>query len=183
MLIETRNLILRDYREPDKEKLSLICSDSVIMKLVLNGPNPPGQFNRFVTDNFASKEQKIGLGTLCLKENNMVIGFAGFKKFNFYKSNTGEVEFGFVIHNDWHGKGFATEIGKAQIYYALNNLGLKTVFARAHPLNDPSIHVLKDKLELMQVSEDVVENRLTFMTTERHHENDYYLAITKPFAK
>lgn len=50
----------------------------------------------------------------------------------FYLSNQYEVEFGFVIDKKWHNQGFATELGKAQIQYALNVLKCKNVFARAH---------------------------------------------------
>ncbi len=174
MILETKNLIIRDYQDDDRNDLSRICADNEVMKLVFNGPVPVSKFDDFVAENFCSSKIDIGLEVVCNKINNEIMGFAGFHRFLYYLTEEYEIEFGFVLGKKWHNKGFATEIGKKQIHYALNNLKCRKVFARAHPENLASIYVITEKLGLKQVSDEVVENRFTFISTKIHLTEEFY---------
>jgi len=68
------------------------------------------------------------------------VGFAGLVPC----SDLGErdYEIGFVLGHEFWGRGFATEIGRAQIEYGLNTLGCERLLAKVAPQNRASISVL-----------------------------------------
>ena len=57
-------------------------------------------------------------------------------------ADTNQVELGYRLLPEFWGKGYATEMGRALIEYAKNNLNLKELVAITHPENFASQHVL-----------------------------------------
>ncbi|MBK7244370.1 MAG: GNAT family N-acetyltransferase [Saprospiraceae bacterium] len=149
MNIETKSLLLRDFKASDKSELSKICSDLKLMKYVFDGPIKVNEFDTFIKKYFASSGKKIGLGTLCRKDINEVIGFAGLLPFK-GKGKEDGIEFGFVINKPHWGNGFGTEIGKTLIKYGYETLNHSKLFATVHPENTASIKVL-NKLKLVKI--------------------------------
>jgi RimJ/RimL family protein N-acetyltransferase len=52
-------------------------------------------------------------------------------------------EVGFIFHPDWHGRGYATEAGRAVVRVAFERYALHRVFGRIEPRNEASARVLE----------------------------------------
>jgi len=162
MILETNRLILRHYQDSDKSELSKICSDNEVMKFVFNGVVVKEQFDEFIKKYFAVANTSIGLGTMCIKATDEIIGFAGLHHFEEFEKSG--IEFGFVIAKDFWGNGYATEIGNAQIEFG-RKLGYPSMFATVHPENVESIRLLK-KLGLTEIKRTRIDRgeRIIFTT-------------------
>ena len=79
-----------------------------------------------------------------LKETGQVIGDFTLALFS-REHATGEL--GYIIHPDHHGRGYATEGGRAILSIAFDELGLHRVIGRVEPRNAASARVL-GKLEM-----------------------------------
>lgn len=55
----------------------------------------------------------------------------------------GSGEIGYILHKDYWGRGYATELAKRLVRYGFETLGLHRVFARCDVRNVRSCHVLE----------------------------------------
>lgn len=76
----------------------------------------------------------FGMWTVCLRETGEVIGRAGLSM----REGFEEPELGYVIGKNWQRQGIATEVCRAVLAYARNELGLERVRALMHPENEAS---------------------------------------------
>jgi RimJ/RimL family protein N-acetyltransferase len=101
---------------------------------------------------------RLGYETVALKSNDEAIGFSGFRACHYL--NEDDVEFGWVLAKDHHGRGYATALGDALIRQALKSWQLPRVLAACSPLNHASERILRDKLHMR--FEQQVEPRAGF---------------------
>ncbi len=87
--------------------------------------------------NFSSK---IGLSTLILKENASIIGLGGAVPCKVLGGE--DYEIGFILEKNSWGKGYAREIGQAQIEFIRDDLKKFQALALADPRNKGSIKVI-----------------------------------------
>ena len=78
-----------------------------------------------------------GVWTVIEKEGGKIIGRAGLS----VRPGEEDPELGFLIGVPWQGKGYATEICKAIIAYAQEEMEAKGVIAYVQPDNKASIRV------------------------------------------
>ena len=80
------------------------------------------------------------IGVFVDKASGELVGFGG----PVACSALGDVDYevGFVLGREFWGKGYATEIGKAQIKHVTNTIGCKRAIALVSPNNTVSIAVL-----------------------------------------
>ncbi len=160
--IESSRLFARPIKEEDVEFIKVhIFQDSQVMRYLFDGQTKTDEGTlAFIDEMFPRQAQPTGLFPLCLKENGRPIGFCGVIESNDIQRSDGkrDYEFGFALGCDHFGKGYATEIGQAQIDYIFNTLGHDRAVAMTHPENLASIHVLK-KLGLTVVQEISKEGR------------------------
>ena len=76
------------------------------------------------------------LGVLTLKGSGTVIGFAGLLESTAIGKQ--DFEIGFVLGREFWGRGYATEIGVAQIEYGLEQKKCSRLLAFVAPENDAS---------------------------------------------
>lgn len=97
------------------------------------------------TKNFIEKngnfDSKIGLSVLVEKDSDNIIGLAGLLECDYLGEK--DFEFGFILAQEFWGKGYATEIGQAQIDFVKNELKRDRVLAIAAPENSSSIKTIK----------------------------------------
>ena len=141
--VTTDNLILRQFQPSDFDALSAVLAEAEIMQHVFSGKAySQAESQKFVEDKFLAYEnQEIGVGVLCERFNQRTVGLAGI--IHCHYSEEGAVEFGFVLANFAHGKGYATEIGRSLIAYALDELNYDRLYATVHPDNSPSNRVME----------------------------------------
>ena len=113
------------------------------------------QTKKFIKDN-CNFDSKIGLSTLVENESEQIIGLAGIIESNYL--DTTDYEFGFILAKDFWNKGYATEIGRAQVDFIQNELKASRVLALAHKDNFGSLNCIK-KLGLSYLKTIQTEDR------------------------
>lgn len=143
ILIDSERLFVRRPRQEDFDILHQeVLSDVEVMRVAFQGPlsdrDKAFDFFSNVLDHDATGRKP---GTLIERSTNDVIGFAG----PLLCSVLGalDYEIGFVLARHAWGRGYASEIGRAQIEYGFTKLGLDRVLAQVSPENAASIRVLE----------------------------------------
>ncbi|SEL06678.1 GNAT family N-acetyltransferase [Paenibacillus sp. OK003] len=73
------------------------------------------------------------------KDSEVFVGCCGLRP---YSPEEEIYELGFHLTRDYWGKGYAMEAARAVIDYAFGELKVKALFARHHPDNEVSRHML-----------------------------------------
>ena len=110
----------------------------------------------FIDKYFSFGELAYGLGALCEKRTGCFVGFAGFLRCDYL--DVDDFEFGFALHENLWAKGYATEIGRAQIAYGFTNLCALRLLAVAHPQNAASLRVL-EKIGMKSLKQIITKDR------------------------
>lgn len=143
IVLQTDRLILRDWRESDRQPFSEINADPRVMES-MPAPLSPEESDLLV-DQIESHMQSHGFG-LCaveLRQNHAFIGFIGLAVPSFQAQFTPCVEVGWRLSADHWGQGLATEGAREMIRYAFEVLGLDEVVSFTVPANLGSRRVME----------------------------------------
>lgn len=145
-------LILRPIRSEDIPfVMSLLSSEDRTKHLFSGSTMDPQQALAFITQYFTAEEAVVGMGVLTTNRPERLVGFAGIIPTDCLGHQ--DFEFGFVLSQQAERNDYAAEIGTFQMHYAFEKLRLSRILALAHPENEPSIHVLRDKLKMTRISQ------------------------------
>ena len=140
--VETKRLVLRELRNADVQPLVEMLSTPTVMRWLFGStPMTANEARRFINENFTFGKQAYGLGVLCTREAERFVGFAGLLSCRYLYED--DFELGFALREDSWGKGYATEIGAAQIEYGFKNFDVRRLLGLAHPRNTASLHTLE----------------------------------------
>jgi RimJ/RimL family protein N-acetyltransferase len=157
VILTTPRLILRTATEQDIPVMQArILGDPEVMRYVFQGvpmtlERAERVMRKFFT--FDGVTGVTGISVLADRPTGEIIGFAGLVPCEVLSE--ADFEIGFVLARDAWGRGFATEIGEAQLAFGFEQLGCRRLLGLVDPRNAPSIHVLQ-KLGL-QYLKDVTE--------------------------
>jgi [ribosomal protein S5]-alanine N-acetyltransferase len=155
--LETDRLLLRGLRDADIDLLIGMLANPRVTQWLFSGvPMDAASARLFIEREFTFGDKPIGLGTLCEKTPERFIGFAGIIPCQYL--DTEDFEFGFALKEDSWGKGYATEIGKAQIQYGFANLPVDRLLALVHPRNVASLKVMEN-IGMRFLKETLTEQR------------------------
>jgi RimJ/RimL family protein N-acetyltransferase len=121
---ETERLILRPWREADREPFARINADSRVMEF-LGGPVTPDKSDallRRASDHFA--RHGFGPWAVQLKETGEFIGFIGLMIPGFEAAFTPCVEIGWRLGFEFQGRGLATEGAREALRFGFEECGL-----------------------------------------------------------
>ena len=121
-IITSERLVLRSADASDLDDLfRVVFSDAQVMSQAFSGNRAMSKEDaaQFFKGHFDFEGTGKALGVLCLKETREVIGFSGLLACDVFGKAEDDYEIGFVLGRDYWGKGYATEIGKAQVEYGL----------------------------------------------------------------
>lgn len=141
-ILDTKRLLLRTIKKDDYEKLyDKVFSDYEVVKNTF-GSNmfTKEESFEFLNKN-ANHNTKIGLSVIVDKNSGEPIGLGGVLPCSYL--NTDDYEIGFILEQNSWGKGYAKEIGKAQIEQIKNELKKQRALALASQENTSSIKTLK----------------------------------------
>ncbi|MCL5247481.1 GNAT family N-acetyltransferase [Cellulophaga sp. 20_2_10] len=143
------------YKKPLED---LFCKNPLVMQNTLKGRVlTANELQKIVEDDFITTiDETVGFWCLTNKEDNAFIGVSGLLKCNYLGKES--YEFGFILDDNFWGKGIATEIGEFWIDYAKNQLKLDEILATASPENHASRRVL-EKLNLQMVRQFTSKER------------------------
>ena len=157
-LIATPRLVLRATVAADIAPLhERVFSDPEVIRYVFSGkPLSADESAKFVRERFNFEGADVGLSTLAERGSGEVIGFAGLLACDALGRE--DLELGFVLARRAWGRGYATEIGRAQIAFGFTRLRRARLLALADPANEPSRNVIV-KLGMRHDRDVVVEGR------------------------
>jgi len=156
-ILETKRLILRTTNQEDLNSLydEIFCNAEVVKLTFGNELFDIKQTEEFIKTN-CNFDGKLGLSTLIEKSSGKVIGLAGVIECDY--ENLEGYEFGFILGKSFWGKGYATEIGQAQIDFIKYEMKTGKIAALVHKENIGSVKTIK-KLGLTYLTTVSTQNR------------------------
>lgn len=137
-VITTERLILRAAESADITALyENVFSDPEVMAQAFYGKTfDLAEASAFFESNFDFSGTGKKLGVLTLKESGEIIGFSGLLPCNVLDDQ--DFEIGFVLGRRYWRKGYATEIGEAQITFGFEVLACRRLLGVVLPDNAAS---------------------------------------------
>ncbi|WP_164967596.1 GNAT family N-acetyltransferase [Arcobacter sp. CECT 8985] len=141
-ILTTKRVLLRTFNNTDIDTLyKKIFKCSEVVKYTFGNEN----FSYEQTKNFINKncnfKNKIGLSIIEKKDTNEVIGLGGVLECKYLDEI--DYEIGFILAKQFWKKGFAKEIGQAQIDFIKDELKAKRALALVDKNNTNSIKTIK----------------------------------------
>ena len=143
-MIETKRLLLRNWREGDGALLHQNCNTPAVMRW-LGGVKTP-EFMQQVADRLGSWQALHGhtFWVAERKADGAFLGFCGLKVANDAGSPVeGEIEAGWRFREDAWGQGYAKEAAVASLDFAFSALGAEKVVALTVSGNEPSWRLME----------------------------------------
>ena len=151
---ESERVFLRPYTQADFAALHKIVSDKQTMYAWGQGFSKK-QSQEWLDKQLAHYQQySFGIWAIIEKQSGAIIGNAGLNHTEIsLKGKTQKiVEIGYLLHRDFWGKGYGSEVARMCVKYGFETLGLEEVYCLIKEDNTASIKVAK-KLEMQKVGE------------------------------
>jgi RimJ/RimL family protein N-acetyltransferase len=153
--METERLMLRLYKETDKEDLLRLFTDEAVMKYVDTGVFSQEKAEAIwlkLINEFYPKSINTIYGVFD-KFDGHYIGHAAIRP---RPTKNEEWEISYMLRTEEWGKGFATEIAQKLVEFGFDELKLNSVYATVDTDNYASIHVL-EKIGLKHIRDEYDE--------------------------
>ena len=142
-MLETPRLLLRPWRESDREPLQRMNADPRVMEFFA-APLSPAESDRMIDRMQAHIAQhRFGFFAAELRATGEFIGFAGISHVPFEAHFTPCIEIGWRLAAAYWNRGIATEGARECLRYAFQELALPEVVAFTVPANLRSRHVME----------------------------------------
>jgi RimJ/RimL family protein N-acetyltransferase len=144
MITHTDRLVLRPVRQDDVEALWAIHGDPQTNRYNPAGPLPSRTAAEELLRQWQSqwREHDFGYWAIATRDQpEIVIGFGGLRLRHLRDAE--RLDLYFRLATSTWGKGYATEMGRAAVALAFDQLGHDAVFATTRPDNQPSIAALR----------------------------------------
>lgn len=142
MFIESSRLYLRRTVIADVDSLyHEVFSDRDVVKYTFGRDVDNLEQATAYVERHCNFDGQLGVSTLVERETTRVIGLGGVLECDYLGRR--DYEFGFILGKNHWGKGYATEIGHAQIDFIDEHLKADRVIALASKDNSASIKTLK----------------------------------------
>ena len=143
MTLKTKRLVLRQWRDDDREAFARLNADPVVMEFF---PDTRTRSESDATmDKLAGHIDRYGFGfwALELRETSENIGFTGLQHVDFEADFCPAIEIGWRLSRNHWGKGYATEADLASLDFAFRVLELEEVVSFAVMSNRRSRNVMQ----------------------------------------
>ena len=133
--IEAERLILREWREEDRDVFHLLCNDPRVMEYV--GPGwSIAETEHFITSQ-SELQRQLGYCNWAIerRSDSALIGFCGLKPGTSGTPVEGKLDIGWRLAFPAWGDGFAREAASASIAWGFANLTDDTIWAKTVPAN------------------------------------------------
>ena len=141
--IETRRLLLRQWREEDLEPYARICDDPEVMRH-MSGPRTRERCRKQLGW-FARHWEEHGFGLWAVEEkiSGAFIGRIGLLYHEDWPEGEHKTEVGWLLDRAYWGQGLATEGARASLNYGFERQGLERIISIALPENSASRRVME----------------------------------------
>ena len=141
--LQTERLILRRWRDSDREPFARLNADPAVMRHFLR-PLTRGESDAFVGRIEARfVERGYGLWAVERRENAAFLGFAGLACHDFDAPFTPCVEVGWRFDRSAWGHGYATEAAREALRIGFVEAGLDEIVSFTSSLNAASVRVME----------------------------------------
>ena len=137
MILQTKRLILRPWREDDAEDLYTYASDPEVVPPAGWPPHTSVENSCEIIRAVLSKPDTFAV---CLKENGKPVGSIGFHR-NDLAEQDDEYELGYWIGKPFWGQGFIPEASREMLRYAFEDLGMSRIWCGYYDGNEKSRRV------------------------------------------
>jgi RimJ/RimL family protein N-acetyltransferase len=143
MQLPTERLILRRWRDSDREPFARMNADPEVMRFF------PSPLSRAESDAFVDRaelhfdDRDFGLWAVEVPGTAPFIGYVGLSVPRFEAHFMPAVEVGWRLDSAFWGRGYATEAARAATADAFGRVGLREIVSFTIPINLPSIRVMK----------------------------------------
>jgi RimJ/RimL family protein N-acetyltransferase len=139
---ETARLVIRDLQHDDLVGMTALWGDERVAQFMGNyGPRTPDEVAEWLHRTIAVEQQEprgsMNL-TVAQRSDGAVVGWIGMGRDD---RGVADWDFGYAIHPDHRGQGYATEALTAALDYCVKTLGL-SVWAQCDIANRASAHVM-----------------------------------------
>lgn len=135
--IVTARLIIRSFQKDDWQAVATYTTMPAVMEFIGDGVDTLEEAKAWVTKN-ATGEAIRGYA-LILKADQQLIGHMIFHPW--FAPQTYEI--GWVLHPDYHRRGYASEAAVALLHYGFEEMGLHRIIATCQPENPASYGVME----------------------------------------
>jgi ribosomal-protein-alanine N-acetyltransferase len=153
MMFETERLVLRAFRNSDREPWAAMNADPRVMRYfpsTLSRAEADGVIDRV---NGKIADTGVGFWALERKSDGLFLGFAGLNRIGHDDLPIfGEWEVGWRLRADAWGHGYATEAGGFALDHGFRHMGLKRIVAYTARFNAPSERVMQ-RLGMMRAAD------------------------------
>lgn len=150
IFIETPRLILRSWKESDREPFARLNADARVMEYFLKrlSSEESDAYLRRITEEIDLRG--YGLYAVECKEDGRFIGYVGFHDFVMDTDFSPSTEIGWRIAYEYWGRGYAPEAAAACLEYARKSLPFGEVYSFTYVGNGRSERVMQ-KIGMDQV--------------------------------
>lgn len=141
--IETKNLLLRDFKQTDWKDVHQYSIDPEVVKFMEWGPNTSDQTLAFIDRVLDAQRLKPRMTyefAVVLREEDKLIGAAGIRVSSFEPR---QADLGYCFNRNYWGRGYASESCQALLDFGFGELKLHRVWATCDAENIGSASVLK----------------------------------------
>jgi RimJ/RimL family protein N-acetyltransferase len=141
--LETPRLLLRLWRDDDREPFATLNADPIVME------HFPAPLTRDESDALVDRieagidERGWGLWSVEVLDSSAFIGFVGLNPATFDAPFTPAVEVGWRLAREHWGHGYATEGARAALAYGFDELALDEIVSFTTRANERSSRVMK----------------------------------------
>lgn len=139
-MLETERLILRQLTDNDVDAVFALRKDAEIMRFIRKPQKSREEaesWMRLVSSRWES--EKIGFCAVIKKESGEFVGWCGLWRLK----ESGEIEVGYAVAQNFQRKGYATEAAEACLAYGFNQLNMRKIVAVTRPENEASRRVME----------------------------------------
>jgi RimJ/RimL family protein N-acetyltransferase len=125
--LRTERLLLRRWREADREPFAALNADPRVMEY-LSAPYTRPDSDELITRIEREFDRRgYGLWALQIRASEELVGFTGLQVPSFEASFTPAVEVGWRLVRSAWGQGYATEAGRAAVAFGFEQAGLREI--------------------------------------------------------
>lgn len=141
--LRTERLVLRRWRDTDREPFARLNADPEVMRYML------GTLTRIESDGFVDRIEKHfedrGFGLWAVEAPGIapLVGFVGLAVPRFESHFMPAVEIGWRLDRPFWGHGYATEAARATLADGFERVGLREIVSFTIPINLKSIAVME----------------------------------------
>ncbi len=141
-MLETPRLILREFDPEDLSGLYQLYEETDTTYIEPLDQDKEAEMEKLKSYiKYVYGFYGVGLWAACLKADGRMIGRCGIQVTFLEWEKEGDYEIGYMISGKYAGNGYASEVLRALVTYADEELEAKRVILQIHPMNSVSIHL------------------------------------------